>query len=64
MESQVNTLLAALPQTEQCLASIADHVCEDVKHVFSPERLLFSLAYFGSLGLTLFFAVGVSPIIS
>ncbi|CAD6578871.1 MAG: protein transport protein sft2 [Tremellales sp. Tagirdzhanova-0007] len=30
-----------------------------VKHVFSPERMPFSLAYFGSLGLTLFFAVGV-----
>lgn len=32
----------------------------DVKHIFSAERLPFSLAYFGSLGLTLFFAIGVS----
>ena len=35
-------------------------ILTDAKHVFSPERLPFSLAYFGSLGLTLFFAVGVS----
>jgi hypothetical protein len=32
-----------------------------VKHICSAERLPFSLAYFGSLALTLFFAVGVSP---
>lgn len=31
-----------------------------MKHICSAERLPFSLAYFGSLGLTLFFAVGVS----
>ncbi|WWC63865.1 uncharacterized protein I303_106470 [Kwoniella dejecticola CBS 10117] len=30
-----------------------------LKHILSPERLPFSLAYFGSLGLTLFFAVGI-----
>ena len=42
-------------------ASKADgNLSTDVKHVFSPERMPFSLAYFGSLGLTLFFAVGVS----
>lgn len=32
----------------------------DVKHICSAERMPFSLAYFGSLGLTLFFAIGVS----
>lgn len=32
----------------------------DLKHICSAERLPFSLAYFGSLSLTLFFAVGVS----
>jgi hypothetical protein len=32
-----------------------------IKHILSPERLPFSAAYFGSLGLTLFFAVGVRP---
>jgi len=31
-----------------------------MKHICSAERLPFSLAYFGSLGLTLFFAVGAS----
>ncbi|WWC72943.1 uncharacterized protein I206_106907 [Kwoniella pini CBS 10737] len=30
-----------------------------LKHILSPERLPFSLAYFGSLGLTLFFAIGI-----
>ncbi|WRT69221.1 uncharacterized protein IL334_006205 [Kwoniella shivajii] len=30
-----------------------------LKHIMSPERLPFSLAYFGSLGLTLFFAIGI-----
>ncbi|ODO06146.1 SFT2 domain-containing protein [Cryptococcus wingfieldii CBS 7118] len=30
-----------------------------LKHIFSPERLPFSLAYFGSLILTLFFAIGI-----
>ncbi|KAK8844064.1 hypothetical protein IAR55_006858 [Kwoniella newhampshirensis] len=30
-----------------------------LKHILSPERIPFSLAYFGSLFLTLFFAVGV-----
>lgn len=30
-----------------------------LKHIFSPERLPFTAAYFGSLGLTLFFALGV-----
>ncbi|GFZ47116.1 hypothetical protein JCM24511_04858 [Saitozyma sp. JCM 24511] len=30
-----------------------------LKHIFSTERLPFSLAYFGSLALTLFFAIGV-----
>lgn len=32
----------------------------DLKHICSKERLPFSLAYFGSLGLTLFFSIGVS----
>jgi lipopolysaccharide export LptBFGC system permease protein LptF len=31
------------------------------KHLISKERLPFTAAYFGSLGLTLFFAVGVRP---
>lgn len=31
----------------------------DLKHILSPERLPFSLCYFGSLGLTLFFAIGI-----
>jgi hypothetical protein len=31
----------------------------DLKHILSPERIPFSLAYFGSLGLTLFFAIGI-----
>ena len=31
----------------------------DLKHIISSERLPFSLAYFGSLGFTLFFAIGV-----
>ncbi|WVQ81385.1 hypothetical protein IAT38_003509 [Cryptococcus sp. DSM 104549] len=30
-----------------------------LKHILSPERLPFSLSYFGSLFLTLFFAIGV-----
>ncbi|WOO81469.1 Protein transport protein sft2 [Vanrija pseudolonga] len=30
-----------------------------VKHIVSPERLPFSVAYFGSLALTLFFAIGI-----
>jgi hypothetical protein len=30
-----------------------------IKHLISPERLPFTAAYFGSLGLTLYFAVGV-----
>ncbi|WWD21282.1 hypothetical protein CI109_105766 [Kwoniella shandongensis] len=30
-----------------------------LKHILSPERIPFSLAYFGSLFLTLFFAVGI-----
>ncbi|KGB75947.2 SFT2 domain-containing protein [Cryptococcus deuterogattii R265] len=30
-----------------------------LKHILSPERLPFSLCYFGSLGLTLFFAIGI-----
>lgn len=34
------------------------------KHLISPERLPFTAAYFGSLGLTLFFAVGVSCFLS
>ncbi|AAW44385.2 hypothetical protein CNF02190 [Cryptococcus deneoformans JEC21] len=29
------------------------------KHILSPERIPFSLCYFGSLGLTLFFAIGI-----
>jgi hypothetical protein len=33
---------------------------KDIKHICSAERMPFSLAYFGSLGLTLFFAIGVS----
>ncbi len=32
----------------------------DLKHIMSQERLPFSLTYFGSLGLTLYFAIGVS----
>ena len=31
-----------------------------IKHLFSKDRLLFTLAYFSSLGLTLYFSVGVS----
>lgn len=31
----------------------------DLKHIMSKERLPFSVAYFGSLGLTLYFALGV-----
>lgn len=31
----------------------------DLKHILSAERLPFSLAYFGSLALTLWFAVGI-----
>lgn len=31
----------------------------DLKHIISKERLPFSIAYFGSLALTLFFAIGV-----
>jgi hypothetical protein len=31
----------------------------DLKHILSTERLPFSLTYFGSLGLTLYFAIGV-----
>lgn len=30
-----------------------------IKHLISPTRLPFTTAYFGSLGLTLYFAVGV-----
>lgn len=37
----------------------ADTFPPDVKHIVSPERLPFSVAYFGSLGLTLFFAIGI-----
>ena len=32
----------------------------DLKHITSAERLPFSLAYFGSLALTLYFSIGVS----
>jgi Got1/Sft2-like family len=32
-----------------------------IKHLVSPTRIPFTTAYFGSLGLTLYFAVGVSP---
>jgi hypothetical protein len=35
-------------------------MASDLKHITSPDRILFSSAYFGSLALTLFFAVGVS----
>ena len=31
-----------------------------IKHLVSPPRIPFTAAYFGSLGLTLYFAVGVS----
>lgn len=31
----------------------------DLKHIMSAERLPFSLAYFGSLAFTLFFAIGI-----
>ena len=30
-----------------------------IKHLVSPARIPFTAAYFGSLGLTLYFAVGV-----
>jgi hypothetical protein len=30
-----------------------------IKHLLSKERLPFSLVYFGSLGLTLYFSIGV-----
>lgn len=33
-----------------------------IKHLLSPTRLPFTAAYFGSLGLTLYFAVGVFPL--
>jgi hypothetical protein len=33
-----------------------------IKHLASRERLPFSLAYLGSLGLTLYFALGVRPL--
>ncbi len=36
----------------------ASFVFSDLKHIFSPERLPFSLTYFGSLALTIYFAVG------
>ncbi len=42
---------------------VADRLVPDVKHILSQERLPFSIAYFGSLGLTLFFAIGVSLLI-
>lgn len=45
------------PGSAKRWAALAD--MSDVKHVFSAERLPFSLAYFGSLGLTLFFAIGI-----
>lgn len=32
-----------------------------IKHLMSPARLPFTAAYFGSLGLTLYFSVGVCP---
>ena len=32
-----------------------------IKHLVSSSRIPFTTAYFGSLGLTLYFAVGVSP---
>ena len=31
-----------------------------IKHLVSPTRIPFTAAYFGSLGMTLYFAVGVS----
>ena len=34
-----------------------------IKHLFSRERLPFTAAYFGSLGATLYFAVGVKSYI-
>ena len=34
-----------------------------IKHLFSKERLPFTAAYFASLGLTLYFAVGVKSYI-
>ena len=33
-----------------------------MKHLISPPRIPFTAAYFGSLGLTLYFAVGVMTI--
>lgn len=30
-----------------------------IKHLMSPTRIPFTTAYFGSLGLTLYFAIGV-----
>ena len=35
-----------------------------LKHITSPERLPFTASWLGSLGLTLFFAIGVSSIAS
>ena len=32
------------------------------KHLISPSRLPFTIAFFGSMGLTLFFSVGVHPL--
>lgn len=32
-----------------------------IKHLVSKDRLPFSLVYLGSLGLTLYFALGVGP---
>ncbi|GJJ13654.1 hypothetical protein Clacol_007910 [Clathrus columnatus] len=34
-----------------------------MKHLFSKERLPFTIAYFGSLGLTIYFAIGVGSFI-
>lgn len=38
---------------------VADTRGTDLKHIMSAERLPFSLTYFGSLGATLYFAIGV-----
>ncbi|SPO36702.1 related to SFT2/YBL102W [Pseudozyma flocculosa] len=47
-------ILAVRPQKFSILSGPVAHL----KHILSKERLPFSVAYFGSLGLTIYFAVG------
>jgi hypothetical protein len=45
-------------RTRKLYYVVADHF--SVRHLISQERLPFTATYFGSIGLTLYFAVGVS----